>query len=204
MKIRLPVVAALAALAARYLLRRWPRVCGRGAVNFEHPTPGGTFALGTPYLVPATQIYNSGDGLAVVITHMTDLTGLQHFQSGKIVNAPPHPFGNGQMIHLNNAVLSFDLKQNTRRAEFEYLAKGGIINLGARSSSNMWVGSMYAMPASMVVNGVTITRSNVTDFLNSAGAKVGERGRIRLAYSGDIGGMIIGGQEIYLDNFCFN
>jgi 1,4-dihydroxy-2-naphthoyl-CoA synthase len=88
--------------------------------------------------------------------------------------------------------------------EFGYLDQGRFINLGARGAASMYFGSMYAMPASMVINGVTITKSNVQEFFNPQGVKVAETGLVRLAYSPDIGSMIIGGQELHLDNFCFN
>jgi hypothetical protein len=215
MKKRRWLVPVFTVLGIRYLV--WPSLskwfpkpsgrvaarCNRGALRFEDPTPGATFTLGMSYTKPV-QIYNSGNGLVANISEIMFSTGAPLFVSGDIVKNPSHPFGTGQMIRLNNAVLKFDLKRNTHKAEFEYLEQGGTINLGARGAANTYVGSMYAMPTSMVINGVTITKSNVKDFLNSQGVKVAEKGIVRLTYSGDIGGMIIGGQEIYLDNFCFN
>ena len=212
MRKRFWLAAGLAALALRYLVRpsrpfpaRGRRLsgCGKGALDFEYLTPGASFVLGTTYTGPAL-IYSSGDGLAVGIAEITLATGAKHFELGEIVNTTAHPFGKGQTIHLNNTALIFDLKRNTRSAEFEYLDQGGTINLGARGSTNVYVGSMDAMPVSMVINGVQITKTNVQEFLNPQGVKVGERGTIRLTYSGDIGGMIIGGQEMHLDNFCFD
>jgi hypothetical protein len=215
MKKRSWLVPVVAVLGIRYLvwpsLSKWfPRPSGgvaarciRGALGFEDPTPGATFTLGMSYSNPV-QIYNSGNGLAANISEITFATGSKLFGSGDIVNNPSHPFGTGQMIRLNNTVLKFDLRRNTHKAEFEYLEQGGTINLGARGAANTYVGTMYAMPTSMVINGVTIIKSNVKDFLNSQGVKVAEKGIVRLTYSGDIGDMIIGGQEIHLDNFCFN
>lgn len=70
--------------------------------------------------------------------------------------------------------------------------------------ANLYIGNMFTMPATMVINGVTIIKSNVQDFKSPQGVKVAEKGIITLAYSSDIGGMLIGGEELYLDNFCFN
>jgi hypothetical protein len=215
MKKRAWLASVVAVLGIRYLvwpsLSRWlPKLsgmvagrCNKGALGFEDPTPGATFTLGMSYSYPV-QIYNSGDGLSTNIVEITLATGTKFFGSGEIVNISPHPFGSGQMIRLNNTVLNFDLRRTTHKAEFEYLDQGGTINLGARGAANTYVGSMYAMPTSMVINGVRITKSNVKYFLNSQGVKVAEKGIVSLTYSGDIGGMIIGGQEIHLDNFCFN
>jgi hypothetical protein len=172
--------------------------CDRGALDFE----GVPFPAGTVYKAPA-QIYNSGNGLSANISDITLLTGMQTFGSGEIVSKTPHPFGTGQVIHMSRTVLVFDLRQNTQKAEFQYLDQGGTINIGARSGANLFIADKYKMLASMVINGVKITKSKVQDYLNPMGVKVAESGVITLTYSSDIGGMIIGGEELFLDNFCF-
>jgi hypothetical protein len=175
--------------------------CKKGDLRFEAPT----FFLGKHYFSGGPQVYNSGKGLSVNIDALTAPTGLIFSGSGTIVNSPPHPFGNGQMIQLSVSVLNFDLRQGTRNAEFEYLDCGGTINLGARYGlSKGYIGNMSKMPTSMVINGVTVTKSNVTDVFGPVGVKVAEKGTITLTYSSDIGGMLIGGSEMFLDNFCFN
>jgi hypothetical protein len=63
---------------------------------------------------------------------------------------------------------------------------------------------MDAMPATLTINGVTVTKSAVTLFYNPVGTKIAEKGTITLTSGHDIGGMRIGGSEMHLDNFCFN
>lgn len=190
--------AALAAiLAAGYFLwfQKKPS-CNRGELRFETPQ----FSLGTTYNVPG-QIYSEINGFSVEIEDII-VPPQTLFISGEIQTNPPHPFGNGQMLLLNNAVLNFDLRQNTRKVEFEYLVMGGTINLGTVKSATLHTGTMSSLPAS--INGVVITRSNIQDITNAAKVKIAESGTITLTSKQDIGGLIIGGQEMYLDNFCFN
>lgn len=150
------------------------------------------------------QVYNNRHGLYAGINSITFPSGLKGFNYGEIVSNPPHAFGTGQILRMNNTVLIFDLQQNTQKAEFEYLDEGGTINFGARGGANIYIGTMYAMPANMIINGLKITKSNVRHIKNPQGVKVAEKGIITLTFSSDIGSMIIGGQEMYLDNFCFN
>jgi len=176
-----------------------PTTCNNGELRFETPL----FALGTIYSSPSS-IYNSGNGLAAVLTKITFSSGSQGFGHSDILNAAPFPFGTNQIIRMSNTVLDFDLKQNTHYVEFEYLDMGGTINLGAHGSANLYVGNISAMPASFIINGVTIRKKNVIVLNNPLGVRVGEKGMIILKYNSDIGGMMIGGQELWLDNFCFN
>mgnify|MGYP001290592623 CR=1 FL=1 len=171
--------------------------CKKGELTFELPN----FSLNTEYTTPGT-IYSKGP--AAVIDQITYQSGQKSFGSGKIVNTTAYSFGSGQMIRMNNTVLNFDFRSGTTKAEFEYLDQGGTINLGAHGWANLYVGSMYNMPASMVINGVTITKSNVKDHFASPGVKSAETGVITLTFYQDIGSLVIGGQEMYLDNFCFN
>jgi len=176
-----------------------PATCSKGELRFENPP----FVLGTTYSSPGS-LYNNGMGLTASLNKITLASGLQGFNHSNILNNPPHPFGTNQVIRMNNTVLSFDLAQNTQKVEFEYLDQGGTINLGAKGTAHLYIGNMYIMPASMVINGVSITKSGVSDILNPQGVKVAEKGLITLKYNADIGSMIIGGQELFLDNFCFN
>ena len=176
-----------------------PSACVKGYLDFETPT----FVLGTVYNSPGF-LYNSSNGLAVALIKFTSVAGSQTFNQSKILQPPPFPFGTGNVLRMNNTALNFDLKQGTQKASFEYLDQGGTINLGAHGSGNLYIGNMSALPVNIVINGVTIDKSNVHDILNAQGTKVGETGTITLKFSPDIGGMIIGGQELFLDNFCFN
>jgi hypothetical protein len=112
--------------------------CKRGGINFESPS----FVLGSKYTAPS-QIYNNRRGLSVNIKEILHSTGYNSFNWGEIINNQPHSFGSGNVFNYNNTVLSLDLPQNTYRVEFEYLFQGGIINLGAKSSKNIYIGSMY-------------------------------------------------------------
>lgn len=176
-----------------------PIACVKGELRFEAPI----FPLGKTYTALGL-VYNNGNGLAVGIDSLTYTSGLRGFNQSEILQGPSLPFGTGQVLRMNNTRLNFDLKQGTQKAEFEYLDQGGTINLGARNATGMYIGGMYAMPASMVINGVTVKKSNVQNILNPQGVKVAEKGTITLIFSPDIGGMMIGGQELFLDNFCFN
>jgi len=176
-----------------------PVSCGKGQLDFEPPS----FVLSTAYTSPGF-LYNNGNGLAVVLDSITYQSGLHGFNHSDILNAAPHPFGTNQIIRMNNTVLSFDLKQYTRNVEFEYLDQGGTINLSAHGSANMYIGNIGAMPSTLISNGVTVTKSNVTVLTNPQGVRVAEKGVITLKFNSDIGGMTIGGQELFLDNFCFN
>jgi hypothetical protein len=105
---------------------------------------------------------------------------------------------------MNNTALNFDLKVHTLRGEFDYLDQGGTINLGAHGSANMFVGNISALPANLVINGVTFNKINVQVIMNPQGTRVAEKGTIIFKSNTDIGGMLVGGQELFLDNFCFN
>ena len=68
----------------------------------------------------------------------------------------------------------------------------------------LYRGNMWTMPSSSVINGVTVTKGSVVDLFNPAGVKIAEKGKITLSYSSDIGSMMVGGSEMFLDNFCLN
>jgi hypothetical protein len=101
-------------------------------------------------------------------------------------------------------VLSLDLPQKTRRVEFEYLFQGGVINLGAKSNKNIYIGSVYNLANPLTINGVKITRLKVIDIKNANNQKIAEKGIIRLTHASDMDSLIIGGQEIMIDNICVN
>ncbi len=203
MKKQFWIPASLAALlAASYFLwlQKTP-TCVRGELRFESPQ----FPLGRKYTT-STQIYNDGKGLAANIVKLTTQISppVTFFNFGEIQSTPPHPFGNKQVIRLNTTSLVFDLRQNTKKVEFDYLDKGGTINLGIVVDPSLYIGSMYLLPSPLTIRGVTITKSNVQDITNPLKVKIAEKGTITLTSSKDIGSLIIGGQELFLDNFCFN
>ena len=199
------LIIAIVLIAAFFLVRHFrspapsPSTCKKGELDFEAPT----FTLGQQFTVVSSSVYNNGNGLAVSTANFMHASGATSFNQSEITK-PPHPFGSGQVMRMNNTALNFDLERETTTAMFEYLDEGGTINLNAKGSASMYVGSMYTMPTVQVIGGVTIKKSNVQDILNPQGVKVAEKGMIVLNYSPDIGGMLIGGQELFLDNFCFN
>ncbi len=175
-----------------------PNSCKKGEIDFEAPlfTPGQIFnRLGMV-------VYNDGTGLAAGIDSITYVSGKRGLNQSEILSSPPHPFGAGQVLRMNNTVLQFDLKTGTQQATFEYLDQGGTINLSANGAAGAYIGSMYTMPVIMVINGVRIKKDHVQDILNSNGQKVAESGIIILT-SSRLADMRIGGQELFLDNFCF-
>lgn len=176
--------------------------CLQGSLDFENPSPGGTFVVGTSY-PDGTSIFNY-QGLSAVVTSLAYPNGSVLFGQAMVVTNTPFPFGSGQMIQLGSALVSFDLRQNTRKAVFEYLDRGGTINLSASSGPGVYVGNMWNMPTTSTINGVTVTKTAVKSFFNPVGVKVAESGTITLSLGHDIGSLRIGGSEMHLDNFCFN
>jgi hypothetical protein len=173
--------------------------CCIADLRFQPPT----FTAGKHYSSPDL-VYNNGNGLSVNIGDLISTSGSTSFGFGEIIASPPHPFGTGQMIHLGGTALYFDLTQGTRHVEFEYLDQGGLINLRPSGGPKLYTGNMWTMPASSVINGITVTKSSVIDFSNPAGVKIAEKGKITLSYPSDIGSMMLGGSEMFLDNFCLS
>jgi hypothetical protein len=173
--------------------------CLKGELKFEPPS----FASGT---VNRTQgsFYNNGTGLYALLIDLSYSPGVTEFKHASIVSTPPHPFGTSQVLRLNNSALSFDLTVATQNVKFEYLYEGGIINLGAKGNTNIYIGPLGDMPAPLIINGVTIWKTNVHDILNPQGVWTAQTGEINLKHPADIGGLIIGGTELFLDNFCTN
>ena len=195
------LIIAILLIAAFFWLRRFRypvlSTCTKGNLDFEAPT----FTLGQQFTVVSSPVYNNGNGLAVSTANFTHVSGATSFNLSEITT-PPHPFGSGQVMRMNNTALSFDLEKETTTASFDYLDEGGTINF--RAQGVVYTGSMYSMPTVQTISGVTVKKSNVLDILNPQGVKVAEKGTITIYYSPDIGGMLIGGQELFLDNFCFN
>jgi hypothetical protein len=156
----------------------------------------------------SSQALYSVGALWVSIGNFTLANGTSVFNSGHIRVSPPSPtgggqvpFGAGQNIYLNNTSLIFDLRAGTQTVTFDYLDYGGTINFGI-SGSAPYVGYMSNLPTS--IGGATIKKYNVADLRNPQGAKVAERGTITMNHTQNVGGMRVGGQELYVDNFCFN
>ena len=197
------LIIALVLIAAFFLVRRFRypvlSTCTKGNLSFEAPT----FILGQQFTVVSSSVYNNGHGLAAGMANFTPTLGATSFYQSEITK-PPYPFGTGQVMRMNNTSLNFDLERATTTAQFEYLDQSETINLGVKGSGGMYIGNMSSMPTVQTINGVTIKKSNVKDILNPQGVKVAEKGTITLYYSSDIGEMLIGGQALFLDNFCFN
>ena len=196
------LVIALVLIVAFFLVRHFrspapsPSTCTIGELDFETPT----FTLGQTFTSPGS-IYSVNRITAVLDAH-TQVSGATSFNQSEITK-PPYPFGTNQVMRMNNTALSFDFG-GVKEVQFEYLDLGGTINLGAKGSGSMYIGNMSSMPAVQIINGVTIKKINVTDVLNAGGTKSGEKGTITLSHSTNISDMLIGGQELFLDNFCFN
>ena len=174
-------------------------VCKQGSVDMEPPT----FPLGKNFNATGP-FYNDGSGLAASIVAITLPSGATFFNNATVVDGTNLSFGTHQVLRMNNVVLNFDLKQGTRTAQFDYYDQGGTINLGAGSGNVPYTGNMYVMPATQVMGAVIITKVNPRDIKNPQGIKIGEMGTILIKSATDLGGMKIGGQELYVDNFCFN
>jgi hypothetical protein len=171
--------------------------CVKGMIDFETPL----FTI-QEYTQPLN-LYNVG-GLAMNLGNFTMVNGSIVFHTGSVVAFAPQPSGNGQVFHLNNTSLNFDLPTQTTKIELEYLDFGGTINIGAHGNSNPYIGNLSALPPNLSINGVDVTRYNMQDIQNPQGIKIAEKGILLLKSNSDIGSLNIGGQELYLDNFCLN
>jgi len=176
-----------------------PPNCAKGELNFEPPT----FVAGTVYST-AGPLFNNGRGLYAGLMEFTHASGSTELKYASIDSIPPHPFGAGQVLRLSIAALNFDLTAATKSVKFEYLYQGGIINIGAKGNTNVYIGPLRAMPSPLTINGVTIWKTNVQHIINPQGVWVAQTGVIHLKHSTDIGGLIIGGAELFVDNFCTN
>lgn len=172
------------------------------AISFEacKPKPKGCcIDFNTTPFTPGIiyNVYNDSIFAECGFTVRTDslfINGNSYFNFARIENAKPI-FGSGNILNTNNVTMHFfnTSAGNPIVATFDYLDMGGRENLSVNNVLHS--GEVNAVPASL--GGVTI---NVTSTPIPLPA-IGKKGTVTL--SGVIKEFKIGGQEFYLDNFCF-
>ena len=108
------------------------------------------------------------------------------------IGSPWAPAGAGQVLHLNNICVGYDLApfQPIDWVRFEYARGGGIENLEV--DGMRWVGDITAIPAGFFPNVAVNVSVN-----NGPGYQWGT-----VIIVGDHQSLVVGGQEFYIDNLC--
>jgi hypothetical protein len=176
------------------LLAALPAAAQPACVTFEPP-----LVVGTTYGAPVGQ--SSGDlafvssGIPVRVYNFRLITGPWTFNRAYIDNAP-YPFGSGQSIRSNNINLLFDFRSlpfPVKRVKLAFLDLGGYENL-AVNGSPIHVGELTAAPP--VLGGVSVSVASAP-LPPPFGGKTGS-----VVLKGPVSWMLIGGQELWIDEVC--
>jgi len=171
-----------------------PSVC----VDFEPP-----LNLGTQYGQPAG--HNPGDvvfttnNIPVTVENF-DNTATNSVFNVAFIDSPPHTFGKGQTIRLNNISLMSDfsgLGFDPSKLTFDFLDAGGTESLSDENGVLSFVGDFSSVPAS--IGGMSITVS-ATPIYNSQNVIIAQKGTVTL--TGNVKKLLIGGQELWIDHVC--
>ena len=159
-------------------------------VNFESP-----LSIGETYGRPAGQRIGDlafiEDNIHVTVDNFYTRGQTVYFEYAEILS-PPSGFGSGQSIHATNINLRFDfssLGYPVTRASFQYQDMGGLVNLATDDVAFRGELSEYA--GSLGLASVEVTSTLVDG---------GERGTVVL--TGAMDGIIIGGENIWIDDVC--
>lgn len=164
-----------------------PSVC----VDFDPP-----LVVGTEYGASAGN--SSGDvvftsnNIPVSVHDFVYTGGGGNFNKAYIDNAPL-PFGSGQSIRTNNINLKFDFSHlafTPSQVQFEFLDMGGFENLSVNGTP-VYAGEFTLAPSPMGGAVVSTFTTPVTG---------GKKGVMIL--NGPINEVLIGGQELWIDNVC--
>jgi hypothetical protein len=150
------------------------------------------FAPGTSYRVLNDSIYASCG--FTVKTDKLYINPNSYFNFVRGENAKP-VFGAGNIVNTNNATLHFINTGSISQLviTFDYLDMGGTENFSVNGS--LYIGELSAAPATL--GGATVSVTSTPIPLPAGG----HTGTVKI--SGTISEFKIGGQEFYLDNFCF-
>lgn len=190
-KIQISVLLILPLLAVLAVPSQAAPVC----VTFEPP-----LLLGTTYGAPAAQV--SGDlafvsnGVRVYVYKFSLITSGTAFNKAYIDFAPVG-FSPGQSIRTNNINLLFDftaLGFKPSKVTLSYLDLGGYENLAVNGSLPVYVGELTSAPA--VIAGVSVAVSQ-TPVPPPMSGKMG-----MAVLKGTVKSLMIGGQELWIDNVC--
>jgi hypothetical protein len=188
--VRLALFAALllASLAAP------PLQAQPACITFEPPLALGT-TYGAPVGQPSGALAFTSSGIPVRVYNFRMINGLPAFNRAYIDNAP-FPFSSGQSIRTNNINLLFDLTRlpfSAKRVKLVFLDLGGYENLSVNGSP-IHVGELTAAPA--VLGGATVSVSSAP-LPPPLGGKSGT-----VIIKGALRSLMIGGQELWLDQVC--
>lgn len=166
------------------------------------PVPGGCDLLsdnesqipgshwGTPFGDLPGDVIFVEDGIVVGIDNHTDGTYVNCLNA--LADAPWGPLGSGVSLHLNNICATYDFSAvgPLSGVKFDYVDGDGVENLGIDGA--LYVGEIEAIPAGYFP-GFTV---NVT--VNAGpGYQYGT-----VTITGDVHGLMIGGQQFYIDDVC--
>lgn len=109
-----------------------------------------------------------------------------------LVGAPWGPIGSGNVLHVNNIGVFYNLAPlgGVASVSFDYCTGGGTENLGV--DGMLYVGDFETIPAGFFP-GYTV---NVA-YINGPGYTFGT-----VTVEGPVGRLLVGGQELYIDNVC--
>lgn len=160
-------------------------------VEFNVPPLGAV--LGSPAgHVPGQGVFVE-NGIKVSVHKFGWIGGGSAFNRADIVPAPAG-FGAGKVAWVNNINLGFDfsgLSFVPTTVKFEWRDLGGYENLRV-NSSGLYIGELTAAPSPF--GGVNV--AHAWGFIPG-----GKQGSTSLS-GGPVKGLIVGGQEFYLDNVC--
>lgn len=156
-------------------------------IDFEAPLAVGD-QFGSPTYAPGDVVFSQG-GIEVAVAEFHD--GAPTLNHADIMAAPP-VFGSGQVVFLNNIALVFDftgLAFSPQRVTMDYLDQGGEENLAVNDDpAPAYAGELTATTSPL--GGVDLTFS-------SSGSGAGSAEFLGLTEK-----LLVGGQELSLDNVC--
>lgn len=167
----------------------------QSCVGFEPPLAVGT-NYGAPVSQPPATVIFTTNGIPVRIYHFQLINAGWIFNRAYIDLAPV-PFSPNQSIRSNNINLLFDLTRlpfKPKKVTLSYLDLGGYENLSVNGSSPYHVGELTAAPAVLGGVNVSVTSTPVPPPMS------GKRGTLTL--SGNVTSLMIGGQELWIDQVC--
>ena len=168
--------------------------------SWGDPASGPTFPL-----APGSFMFNEG-GVDMYVDALSSSLYGSYYNQNIITTSPWPTFGMGQVLHTNNATVTFDLDSiPTDSVCLDILDLGGFEYLevnGVGFSSMNGYGQLIAAPMNM--GGVQVqVMGNPIVTTTSAGPMVtGFNGRLVL--HGNVYKLRIGGQEFWIDNLCIS
>jgi len=194
MKLKASVLSILSAFVLLAVLAAPPVEAQSVCVKFGPPPPLGT-TYGAPVAQPPGAVALIENGIIVRVYNFQSIAGPLVFNRAYIDNAP-FPFGSGQSIRTNNINLHFDftaLGFRVSRVKLAFLDLGGYENF-AVNGSPIKVGELTALPPALAGVGIAVSSSPLPPPLS------GKTGSVTL--TGQVQTLLIGGQELWIDEVC--